>query len=141
MDSTAKFDLKVLELLRTIKGVEVFDIDVEDSDAPAYIVFHGGAEIGAFLTSNQSIAGHQYDVYEHRFDIKVVATQKSLLVPITSKVKQLLIGATLIPGSSGVNIAPSLSMSGDYDATMRPTKFLAVLSFAVSLDRSADEIP
>ena len=44
-DRTLEFDKACLELLKSIRDIEVFDSFARDVKKPLYIVYHGGAEI------------------------------------------------------------------------------------------------
>ena len=134
-DRTLEFDEACLALLRTIKGIEVFDSFARKVDAPLYIVYHGGAEINRQLRGYKSVAGHTFDVYEHPFHVDVYGEDKRLLNRLVSVVKEKLIGAVLIDGSNGINIAASVGTSKDFDSTLRPAVFQHSMSFYVSLDR------
>lgn len=134
-DRTLEFDEACLALLRTIRDIEVFDSFARNRDAPLYIVYHGGAEINRQLEDYMSLGGHAQDVYEHPFQIDVYAVDKKLLNRLVSVVKEKLIGAVLISGSNGVNIAASVGTDSDFDSTLRPTVYQRSMSFYVNLDR------
>lgn len=134
-DRTLEFDEACLALLRTIKGIEVFDSFARDTKVPLYIVYHGGAEINRQLDEYVSLAGHTLDVYEHPFTVDVYGEDKKLLNRLVSVVKEKLIGAVLIEGSNGVNIAASVGTDSDFDSTLRPTVYQRSMSFYVNLDR------
>ena len=134
-DRTLEFDEACLALLRTIKDVEVFDSFSRDTKVPLYIVYHGGAEINRQLRGYKSVAGHTLDVYEHPFHVDVYGEDKRLLNRLVSAVKEKLIGAVLIDGSNGINIAASVGTSKDFDSTLRPAVFQHSMSFYVNLDR------
>lgn len=134
-DRTLKFDEACLALLRTIKDVEVFDSFSRDTKVPLYIVYHGGAEINRQLDEYVSLGGHTMDVYEHPFTVDVFTVNKKLLNRLVSVVKEKLIGAVLVEGSNGVNIAASVGTDSDYDSTLRPTVYQHSMSFYVNLDR------
>lgn len=135
-DRTVLFDEELLKILRTLKGVEVFESIAENTDAPLYLVVHTGNEMGALYTRNLAISGHQDDVYDHPFDIEVWGTDRANVIKLASWVKEKLIGAILVDGSTGINVLPTLTGRSDYDASMRPTKFTRYLAFTVRLDRS-----
>nr|DAE74581.1 MAG TPA: hypothetical protein [Bacteriophage sp.] len=82
-----------------------------------------------------SMAGHTQDVYEHPFYVDVYAENKEMLNRLVSVVKEKLIGAVLIDGSNGVNIAASVGSTADHDSTLRPTVYQRHMSFYVNLDR------
>lgn len=134
-DRTLEFDEACLALLRTIKDVEVFDSFSHDTKVPLYIVYHGGAEINRQLDEYVSLGGHTMDVYEHPFTVDVFAVNKKLLNRLVSVVKEKLIGAVLVEGSNGVNIAASVGTDSDFDSTLRPTVYQHSMSFYVNLDR------
>ncbi len=134
-DRTLEFDEACLALLRTIKGIEVFDSFARDVRVPLYIVYHGGAEINRQLEEYMSLGGHAQDVYEHPFQIDVYSEDKKLLNRLVSVVKEKLIGVVLIEGSNGVNIAASVGTDSDFDSTLRPTIYQRNMSFYVNLDR------
>ncbi len=134
-DRTLEFDEACLALLRTIKGVEVFDSFARDVYVPLYIVYHGGAEINRQLDEYVSLAGHTLDVYEHPFTVDVYGEDKKLLNRLVSVVKEKLIGAVLIDGSNDVNIAASVGSDSDFDSTLRPTVYQRSMGFYVNLDR------
>lgn len=134
-DRTLEFDEACLALLRTIRDVEVFESFSRDTKVPMYIVYHGGAEINRQLEDYMSLGGHAMDVYEHPFTVDVYAVDKKLLNRLVSVVKEKLIGAVLINGSNGVNIAASVGTDSDYDSTLRPTVYQHSMSFYVNLDR------
>lgn len=134
-DRTLEFDEACLALLRTIKDVEVFDSFSRDTKVPLYIVYHGGAEINRQLDEYVSLGGHTMDVYEHPFTVDVFTVNKKLLNRLVSVVKGKLIGAVLVEGSNGVNIAASVGTDSDYDSTLRPTVYQHSMSFYVNLDR------
>ena len=75
------------------------------------------------------------DVYEHPFTVDVYAVNKKLLNRLVSVVKEKLIGAVLVEGSNGVNIAASVGTDSDFDSTLRPTVYQHSMSFYVNLDR------
>lgn len=134
-DRTLEFDEACLALLRTIKDVEVFDSFARDVRAPLYIVYHGGAEINRQLDEYVSLGGRTMDVYEHPFTVDVYGEDKKLLNRLVSVVKEKLIGAVLVEGSNGVNIAASVGTDSDFDSTLRPTVYQHSMSFYVNLDR------
>lgn len=134
-DRTLEFDEACLALLRTIRDVGVFESFSRDTKVPLYIVYHGGAEINRQLEDYMSLGGHAMDVYEHPFTVDVYAVDKKLLNRLVSVVKEKLIGAVLINGSNGVNIAASVGTDSDYDSTLRPTVYQHSMSFYVNLDR------
>ena len=134
-DRTLEFDTACLDLLRGIRDIEVFDSFARDVKKPLYIVYHGGAEINRYLNSYLSMAGHTQDVYEHPFYMDVYAENKEMLNRLVSVVKEKLIGAVLIDGSNGVNIAASVGSAADHDSTLRPTVYQRHMSFYVNLDR------
>lgn len=134
-DRTLEFDEACLALLRTIRGIEVFDSFAHKVDAPLYIVYHGGAEINRQLRGYKSVAGHTLDVYEHPFHVVVYGEDKKILNRLVSVVKEMLIGAVLIDGSNGINIAASVGASKDFDSTLRPAVFQHSMAFYVNLDR------
>ena len=134
-DRTLEFDEACLAILRSIKSVEVFDSFARDVRVPLYIVYHGGAEINRNLNHYMSMVGHTQDVYEHPFYVDVYAENKGMLNRLVSVVKEKLIGAVLIDGSNGVNIAASVGSTADHDSTLRPTVYQRHMSFYVNLDR------
>lgn len=134
-DRTLEFDTACLDLLRGIRDVEVFDSFARDVKKPLYIVYHGGSEINRYLNSYLSIAGRTQDVYEHPFYVDVYAENKAMLDRLVSVVKEKLIGATLVDGSNGVNIAASAGSTADHDSTLRPTIYQRHMCFYVNLDR------
>lgn len=134
-DRTLEFDEACLALLHTIKGIEVFDSFARDVHVPLYIVYHGGAEINRQLDEYVSLGGHTMDVYEHPFTVDVYGEDKKLLNRLVSVVKEKLIGAVLVDGSNGVNIAASVGTDSDFDSTLRPTVYQHSMSFYVNLDR------
>lgn len=133
-DRTLEFDRACLELLRSIRDIEVFDSFARDVKKPLYIVYHGGAEINRHLNSYLSMAGRTQDVYEHPFYVDVYA-DKAMLDRLVSVVKEKLIGAVLVDGSNGVNIAASVGSTVDHDSAIRPTVYQRHMSFYVNLDR------
>ena len=110
-DRTLEFDTACLELLKSIRDIEVFDSFARDVKKPLYIVYHGGAEINRYLNSYLSMAGRTRDVYEHPFHVDVYAENKGMLDRLVSVVKEKLIGAVLIDGSNEVNIAASVGVA------------------------------
>lgn len=134
-DRTLEFDEACLALLHTIKGIEVFDSFARDVHVPLYIVYHGGAEINRQLDEYVALAGHTLDVYEHPFTVDVYGEDKKLLNRLVSVVKEKLIGAVLVEGSNGVNIAASVGTDSDFDSTLRPAVYQHSMSFYVNLDR------
>ena len=74
-------------------------------------------------------------MYEHPFTVDVYGEDKKLLNRLVSVVKEKLIGAVLIGGSNGVNIAASVGSDADFDSTLRPTVYQRSMSFYVNLDR------
>lgn len=134
-DRTLEFDEACLAILRTIKGIEVFDSFARKVDVPLYIVYHGGAEINRQLRGYKSVAGHAQDVYEHPFHVDVYGEDKKILDRLVSVVKEKLIGAVLIDGSNGINIAASVGSMSDHDSTLRPAIFQHSMAFYVNLDR------
>lgn len=134
-DRTLEFDEACLKLLRSIKGIEVFDSFARDVKVPLYIVYHGGAEINRQLYDYLSLGGHTMDVYEHPFHVDVYGEDKKLLNRLVSVVKEKLIGAVLVDGSNGINIAASVGSASDFDSTLRPTVYQRSMSFYVNIDR------
>lgn len=134
-DRTLEFDEACIALLNTINGIKVFDSFSRETKVPLYIVYHGGAEVNRQLDEYVSLAGHTLDVYEHPFTVDVYAANKDILNRLVSVVKEKLIGAVLIEGSNGVNIAASVGTDSDFDSTLRPTVYQHSMSFYVNLDR------
>lgn len=137
VDRTELFDEELLKILRAIKGVEVYDSFADNTDAPLYIITHTGAEVGASLEHDMPITGHQDDLYEHPFYIEIWGTDGANVRRLSSYIKDILIGAILINGSSGINVIPSAYSRDDFDASMRPAKYSRYLAFTVRLDRSS----
>lgn len=134
-DRTLEFDTACLDLLKSIRDVEVYESFARGVEKPLYIVYHGGAEINRYLNSYLSMAGHAQDVYEHPFYVDVYAENKQMLDRLVSVVKEKLIGAVLIAGSNGVNIAASVGSTVDHDSTLRPAVYQRHMIFYVNLDR------
>ena len=54
---------------------------------------------------------------------------------LVSVVKGKLVGAVLVDGSNGVNIAASVGPAVDHDSALRPAVYQRHMSFYVNLDR------
>ena len=139
IDRVYEFDNAAKALLSQIPDVVWYESNAENVntyDDPQYGVYFGNDVLAMSPYTGGGIAGHQDDAIVHPFSVFVSAPNQLIMNKLVSKIRSMLIGKTLIEGSSGIGENGTLNSYGDSDATLKPVKYTYFMSFTTTIDRS-----
>lgn len=135
MLSTAyDFNIALLELLKTLPNVDVFDkasFSSELTTKKPYVV----CTSGALIPTNVPITSFRHGSDKMVFDIECVGYYPEQVNKLTAIIRNMLWGTVLTPYSSEIREVYFRSRKDNIDASVQPSKFINHMTFVCTLDK------
>lgn len=134
LSTSYDFDVALLELLKTIPNVDVFDtatITAETTSRKPYIICINDS----LLPGSRPISSFRQGSDMKVFDIDCVGYYPDQVNKLTAIIRNMLWGAVLTPYSGEIREVYFSSRKNNIDASVQPAKFVNHLTFVCTLDK------
>ena len=134
LSTSYDFDEALLELLKTIPNVDVFDtatVSVEVGNKKPYIIFVNDS----LLPGARPISSYRHGSDMKVFDIDCVGYYPNQVNKLTAIIRDMLWGTVLTPYSGEIREVYFSSRKNNIDASVQPAKFVNHLTFVCTLDK------
>lgn len=135
--TVAKFDEAMLEALRELPDVKVFESvrPDEDRSGNTYLVYSGGDIVPGASTNHEPITGFSEASVLHSFSVFIAAPTAGVRRAVQKAVRRIVLGFRL-EGCTPPRETGQLNSYGDSDQTIKPVRYTALMTYQSTIDRS-----